>query len=90
LANDSQFYIAISPIGKSVGTAEDFFMAYLALPVVMLFWAGGFAWKRTGWLRTHQIDVDSGRRELDWEEIHAYRAKFATWPLWKRFLSHLF
>ena len=86
----AQFYIAISPLGKKLGTAEDFFMAYLALPCVMLFWVIGFLWKRTGWLRTSQMDVDTGRRELDWDEINAYRAKRATWPLWKRFLTHLF
>jgi amino acid transporter len=86
----AQFYIAISPLGKRVGTAEDFFMSYLALPCVMLFWVVGYFWKRTGWLRTHQMDVDTGRRELDWEEINAYRAKVAAWPAWRRILNHMF
>lgn len=87
----AQFYTAVAaPIGESgIGTAEDFFKSYLALFVVMAFWVGGFFWKRTGWLRTHQMDVDTGRRELDWEAINAYRAEMATWPAWKRFLNKI-
>jgi yeast amino acid transporter len=30
------------------------------------------------------MDVDSGRREVDWEEIHAYRRELAAQPAWKR------
>ncbi|KAF4591535.1 Amino-acid permease inda1 [Ophiocordyceps camponoti-floridani] len=84
----AQFYTAIAaPIGKSgLNTAEGFFKSYLAVPVVIVFWIGGYLWKRTGWLRTHQIDVDTGRRELDWDEIRAYRERVATWPAWRRLL----
>lgn len=73
-----------------MGNAESFFMSYLALPVVLLFWVCGYLWKRTGWLKISQIDVDSNRRELDWEEINAYRAQVASWPAWRRFANHLF
>lgn len=65
-------------------------MAYLALPVVILFWIGGFIWKRTGWLTVDQIDVDSGRRELPWDEIRAYREKLAEMPAWKRIFHTVF
>lgn len=68
---DGQFYTALFPLGQSgVGTAEGFFKAYLALPVVILFWVCKYFWKREGWLKLSQIDVDSGRREIDWEEHH--------------------
>ncbi|KFA67116.1 hypothetical protein S40285_03017 [Stachybotrys chlorohalonatus IBT 40285] len=88
----AQFYTAIvAPPGESgMGNAESFFMSYLALPVVLLFWVCGYLWKRTGWLKISQIDVDSNRRELDWEEINAYRAQVASWPAWRRFANHLF
>ncbi|KAF2267499.1 amino-acid permease inda1 [Lojkania enalia] len=86
----AQFYTAVSPIGTDVGTAEDFFKSYLALPVVILFWVAGFAWKRQGWLRTSQIDVDSGRRELDWEYINAQREQIKQWPAWRRIVHRLF
>jgi len=87
----AQFYTAIAPPGTSeLNDAAGFFKSYLALPIVMAFWVAGFLWKRTGWLRTAQMDVDTGRRELDWEEIHAYRAHVATLPKWKRFFKALF
>ncbi|KAJ4408048.1 Amino-acid permease inda1 [Didymella pomorum] len=86
----AQFYTAVSPIGKSVGTAEDFFASYLALFVVALFWAAGYFWKRTGWLRTSQMDVDTGRRELDWDLINREREEMKTWPAWKRLAHRIF
>ncbi|KAH7069454.1 amino acid permease/ SLC12A domain-containing protein [Paraphoma chrysanthemicola] len=86
----AQFYTAISPIGKRVGTASDFFQSYLALFVVAAFWVTGYFWKREGWLRTAQMDVDTGRRELDWDLINAERAEIATWPAWKRLFHRMF
>jgi yeast amino acid transporter len=89
-ANVSQFYTAVSPVGKSVGTAEDFFKSYLCLFVVIAFWITGYFWKRTGWLRTSQMDVDTGRRELDWDLINREREEMKTWPAWKRLSARIF
>ncbi|KAH8175525.1 amino acid permease domain-containing protein [Sarocladium implicatum] len=88
----AQFYTAVAaPVGESgVNTAEGFFKLYLALPVVLFFWVVGYFWKRSGWLRTHQMDVDTGRRELDWDVINAYRAEVASWPTWKRAMHMIF
>jgi amino acid transporter len=90
----AQFYTAVSPLGleegKKVGTAEDFFMSYLALFVVGAFWAAGYFWKREGWLRTAQMDVDTGRRELDWDLINKEREEMKTWPAWKRLSARIF
>ncbi|KAI4868185.1 amino-acid permease inda1 [Hypoxylon rubiginosum] len=87
----AQFYVAIAPPGQDeLNDVAGFFQSYLALPVVMLFWAVGYLWKRTGWLRTHQIDVDTGRREVDWEEINAFRAHLASLPAWRRMLNMVF
>jgi amino acid transporter len=74
-AHITQFYTALFPLGKEghIGTAEDFFKSYLALPVVIVFWICGYFWKRSGWLRTSQIDVDTGRREVNWDLINATR-----------------
>ncbi|KAI8672145.1 hypothetical protein LRP88_03342 [Fusarium phalaenopsidis] len=87
----AQFYVAIvAPPGSSgMGTVEGFFMSYLALPVVLFFWAVGYIWKREGWLSIDKIDVDTGRREHDWEEINKFRAEMATWPAWRRFLHKI-
>jgi amino acid transporter len=35
------------------------------------------------------MDVDTGRRELDWEAINVYRAEVASWPAWKRFMHKI-
>lgn len=79
------FYTAIQPLD-----VEVFFMNWLGVPVVLFFWAVGYAWKRTGWLRLDQIDIDTGRREHDWDTINAYRREVASWPAWRRLIHKLF
>ncbi|AEO71273.1 uncharacterized protein THITE_2123475 [Thermothielavioides terrestris NRRL 8126] len=86
----AQLFVAICPVGGGYNSAEGFFMSYLALPVVIAFWVYGFIWKRTGWLRTEQIDVDTGRREHDWAVINEYREKLAKMPAWRRIIHALF
>jgi amino acid transporter len=90
--NSMRFYTALYPLGNEgkVGTAEDFFKSYLALPVVLFFWACGYLWKRTGWLRVSQIDVDTGRRKVDWDLINATRTEIAAYPAWRRMYHFLF
>jgi amino acid transporter len=83
----AQFFVAIAPPGGGLNDAEGFFKSYLALPVVLFFWACGYLWKRQGWLRTSQIDVDSGRREIDWEIINVERARVAAMPKWRRIIN---
>jgi amino acid transporter len=56
----------------------------------MVFWAGGWLWKRQGWLRTKDIDVDSNRRELPWDEINEYRRQLAAMPFTKRMYHTIF
>jgi len=80
----------IPPFSSDYATAEQFFKAYLALPVVLFFWACGYLWKRKGFLRLDQIDVDTGRREHNWDEINAHRAHRATQPKWRRAFHTLF
>lgn len=40
-----------------------------------------------GFLTLDKIDVDAGRREVDWEGIYGYKAHIASKPLWRR-LTH--
>ncbi|KAI5460411.1 amino acid permease-domain-containing protein [Mariannaea sp. PMI_226] len=88
----AQFYTAIvAPPGESgLGTAEGFFKAYLGFPIVLVFWAIGYLWKRSGWLKLSDIDIDTGRREHDWEAIHAHRKLIASYPFWRRMLHSMF
>jgi amino acid transporter len=85
----AQFYVALFPIGGSP-EVEAFFEAYLAAPVVILFFVGYKVYYRQ-WsigVNLHEIDIDDGRRELDFaalkEELAAERARKKSWPLWKR------
>ncbi|KAL1956608.1 hypothetical protein VTO42DRAFT_6955 [Malbranchea cinnamomea] len=90
----AQFYVAVWPVGGgpngATNDAEGFFKAYLALPVVLFFWVCGYFWKRTGWLKLSQIDVDAGRRAIDWEAHHAEQERRRNSPLWKRIIYFLF
>lgn len=70
--------------------AEAFFASYLAFFVVVAFYIVGWVWKRQAWHRLADIDVDSGRREIDWEHFNKTRAVYESYPKWRKFLSHLF
>jgi amino acid transporter len=80
----------VCPVGGGYNDAEGFFKSYLAFPVVIAFWIGGWLWKRTPWLKMVDIDVDTGRRELPWDEINEYRAQLAAMPAWKRLFHTVF
>ncbi|TFK32370.1 APC amino acid permease [Crucibulum laeve] len=91
----AQFYVAIWPIGgmsddpKAVAT--EFFSAYLALPVMILFYGIGYAWKRTTPQRAHEINLDAGRKSwLTVEEMREFRAERARAPLHVRIYRMLF
>ncbi|KAJ9417661.1 amino-acid permease [Fusarium oxysporum] len=45
---------------------------------------------RTSWISIEKIDIDTGRREHDWEAINAWRTELATFPWWKRLRYTLF
>ena len=90
----SQFYVAVKNSVEQPEGAYYFFYSYLALFVVMLFYAIGYVWKkkrhpglRPGWIRLADIDVDSGRRKVDYEALEKYRARRRAWPAWRRVLD---
>ncbi|KAJ2917582.1 hypothetical protein MD484_g2837, partial [Candolleomyces efflorescens] len=91
----AQFYIAIWPIGGMPDspreTAESFFATYLAVPVMILFYVIGYAWKRTLPQRAHEIDLDSGRKSwLTAEEMNEWRAERRRAPWYVRIYRILF
>ncbi|KAH6661531.1 amino-acid permease inda1 [Plectosphaerella plurivora] len=86
-------YSAFVPPGGLKGkpvSYERVLQTLLAIPVVLVFWIAGYFWKKDGWLKIDQIDLDVGLREHDWDEINAYRAKVAAWPAWRRALHKMF
>ncbi|KAK9893745.1 amino-acid permease inda1 [Cystobasidium minutum MCA 4210] len=90
----AQVYIAIWPLGgvsSSSERAESFFMAYLALPIVIAFYLVGLIWLRRKPKGLLEIDLVSGRKcHYSADELNEQRAKRKQWPLGKRIIHALF
>ncbi|CAF0862941.1 unnamed protein product [Adineta steineri] len=60
----TEFYLAVCPLNSS-SSAEAFFQAYLAAPIILTFYIVWKIWKRTPFMRPSTIDLDTGRRLFD-------------------------
>ena len=85
----AQFWTAVWPVGyasmSSTAIAKNFFLAYLAAPVVILFYVPYKIYYRTPFMRTAMMDLKTGRRELDTPLlIQQEREELARLPRWKR------
>lgn len=85
----AQFWVGFAPVGFQTMTAaarvESFFSVYLAAPVVILFYIPYKFWFRTKFVRSHEIDLVTGRREMDIQHlIDEEKAEQAQWPAWKK------
>ncbi|CUS10725.1 unnamed protein product [Tuber aestivum] len=81
----AQFWVAVWPIGKQP-SARGFFSVYLAVPIVLSFYISYKLYFKTPFVRSMDMDLVTGRRELDLERILAdERAERASWPAWKRY-----
>lgn len=81
----AQFYVALFPLSGDPPNAYDFFLSYLAMPVVLVLWIIGYALKRKGPLKISQIDVDTGRKEFDWALLEKEQQEIASGGAMKRF-----
>jgi amino acid transporter len=89
----AQFWTGFAPIGYADMTASEiainFFQVYLAAPIVIAFYVPFKLYYRTAVVRSHNMDLHSGIRELNLSELIAEeRAERATWPMWKRVYKH--
>jgi yeast amino acid transporter len=85
----AQFWTGAWPVGYASESAgaltQGFFEAYLAMPIVILFYVAFKLIKKPKFKRVKDIDVTSGRREMDLATILAEeRAIQAKWPMWKK------
>jgi amino acid transporter len=85
----AQFWTGAWPIEYGKDTpgqqAESFFKVYLAAPVVIIFYIPYKIWYRTPFIRTYNMDLHTGIRDLNVSELIAdEKAERATWPAWKR------
>lgn len=57
------------PVGwrqkTSVELVENFFLQYMAAPIVMAFYLAHRIWFRTSPVRTRDMDIDTGRRDFN-------------------------
>lgn len=85
----AQFWVAIAPIGyaeKAISMRlQDFFQVYLALPVTLVFYFPYKFYYRTSVVRSHNMDLHTGIRELNLEAlIEEEREERKQWPRWKK------
>lgn len=91
----AQFWTTVWPVGYAAETpseiAQGFFEAYLAMPIVIVFYVGFKLVKKTKDKRLKDIDITSGRREMDLPALLAEeREIMAGWPWWKRWWNIVF
>lgn len=90
----AQFWIALWPIGGKP-EADTFFKAYLSFPIIIVFYLGHKIWKKNWrlYIPVDEIDIDTGRRELDLDllkqELAEEKAYLASKPFYYR-LYHIF
>ncbi|TID27787.1 amino acid transporter [Venturia nashicola] len=90
----AQFWTGFAPIGYREMTPSErsinWLQAYLALPIVMLMYVPYKLLYRTSVVRSFNMDLHSGIRELNLQELIAEeRAEAAAWPAWRRFYKFL-
>lgn len=85
----AQFWVGAWPVNYEEqgprGQANNFFLAYLGFPIVFVFYVGYKVWFKTRWMRCVDMDLTTGRRELNLPSLIAEeKAERAAWPKWKR------
>lgn len=66
----AQFYVALFPIGAEP-SADAFFESYLTVPVLIAFIVFYLFWKKDFliYIKTKDLDIDTGRREMDLDRV---------------------
>lgn len=85
----AQFWTAVWPIGyketSASDRAQDFFLSYLAFPVVLMCYIPYKIIYKTPFMKAADMDLVTGRRELDTPAlIEEDRLALARLPRWKR------
>ena len=89
----AQFWTGFSPVVPQNGTpitgasklTENWFQAYLAAPIVLLFYIPYKIIYKTKIMRCAEMDLRTGRRDLNLAELVAEEElERAVWPNWKK------
>ncbi|KAL6450189.1 GAP5 Amino-acid permease GAP5 [Candida maltosa Xu316] len=88
----AEFWLAIFPLGDKPN-AKGFFEAYLGFVILIVFYIGHKIWRKNWilFIRSKDIDIDSGRKETDLEalkrELEEEKLVLASKPWWYRLYS---
>jgi amino acid transporter len=89
----AQFWVSAWPIltgqpgdpTTPAAVAKNFFLEYMAVPIVILFYVAYRFWFHTRVVHIHEIDIDTGRREFDLPILMAQEIEEShSWPVWKK------
>jgi amino acid transporter len=90
----AQFWVAAWPIYTPVSTEEDrsprghaknFFLQYMAVPIVLVFYFAYKVWFGTSPVRIEDMDIDTGRRDFNLPILLAQeKEEVLGFPAWKR------
>lgn len=85
----AQFWVGMFPIGYEQNTVseniQNFFLEYLAVPIVVAMWGGHKLYFRTSFVRLADMDIDTGRREFNLPLLVAQEQEEKLyWPRWKK------
>lgn len=73
------------PLSGTAARTESFFQAYLAVPIVLIFYIPYKLYFKTPFMRCKNMDLRTGIRELNLAELkEEERLEKATWPKWKK------
>jgi yeast amino acid transporter len=90
----AQFWVGAWPVGFETMTpielAENFFLQYMAAPIVILFYLAHRLYFRTSIVRIENMDIDTGRRDFNLPILLAQESEERrSWPKWKKVYRYL-
>ncbi|AET39800.1 histidine permease Ecym_4789 [Eremothecium cymbalariae DBVPG len=87
----ASFWTSLFPAGSSGADWESFFKGYLSLPIFLFCFVGHKLYKRNwSWMiRSNKIDVNTGRRMIDKEELEKEKQEFNEYMARKSFIAKL-
>lgn len=90
----AQFWVGAWPVGfqdlEPLDLAENFFLQYMAVPIVILFYLAHRIYYQTSIVRIEDMDIDTGRRDFNLPILLAQESEEKrSWPKWKKVYKYL-
>ncbi|CAH0016325.1 unnamed protein product [Clonostachys rhizophaga] len=90
----AQFWVGAFPVGWAQMTsgeiARSFFLKWMGGPIILIFYVLHKLFYRTTYVRTRDMDVDTGRRDFNVPILHAHEEQErSAWPTWKKVYKFL-